>query len=191
MEPWIVSDRDFTVRHFFVRRLRTEAAFKVLLRNPTNENVIPGVEELQRRLPIGNHGQGQGKESSAAQNDRDAGEEDGTTFPHRLCMMSLDGEHDLLRLRMDGLFKLKEHAVQLTKEFTALYTNGPTGGGGISTGHKMEIILEKRLVTRVSVSVMWKTGLQHTQTSESETPKHHSPVAQEELRKVSEKVYLG
>lgn len=36
-----------------------------------------------------------------------------------------------IRLRMDGLFKLKEHAVQLTKEFTALYTNGPAGGGGI------------------------------------------------------------
>lgn len=51
-----------------------------------------------------------------------------------------------IRLRMDGLFKLKEQAVQLTKEFTALYTNGPAGGGGISTGHKMEIVLEKRLV---------------------------------------------
>lgn len=36
-----------------------------------------------------------------------------------------------IRLRMDGLFELKEHAVQFTREFTALYTNGPAGGGGI------------------------------------------------------------
>ncbi|ESQ36809.1 hypothetical protein EUTSA_v10007047mg [Eutrema salsugineum] len=86
------------------------------------------------------------------------------------------------RLRMDGLFKLKEHAVQLTKEFTALYTNGPAGGGGVSTGHKMEIVLEKRLVSRESV--MWKTGLQHNKASESETPKHRFRVAQEELCKI-------
>lgn len=36
-----------------------------------------------------------------------------------------------IRLRMDGLFQEKEHAVQFTKEFTALYTIGPAGGGGI------------------------------------------------------------
>lgn len=36
-----------------------------------------------------------------------------------------------VRLRMDGLFELKEQAIQLTNEFTALYTNGPAGGGGI------------------------------------------------------------
>lgn len=36
-----------------------------------------------------------------------------------------------VRLRMDGLFELKEHAVLFTREFTALYTNGPAGGGGI------------------------------------------------------------
>ncbi|KAM5555250.1 hypothetical protein ABKV19_023244 [Rosa sericea] len=36
-----------------------------------------------------------------------------------------------IRLRMDGLFKLKEHAVQFITGFTALYTNGPAGGGGI------------------------------------------------------------
>ncbi|KAL0732233.1 hypothetical protein Bca4012_008442 [Brassica carinata] len=86
-----------------------------------------------------------------------------------------------IRLRMDGLFKLKEHAVQLTKEFTALYTNGPAGGGGISTGHKMEIVLEKRLVSRESV--MWKTGLEHTNTSESETTEHHLQVTREKSGK--------
>lgn len=36
-----------------------------------------------------------------------------------------------IRLRMDGLFKMKEHAVCFVEEFTALYTNGPAGGGGI------------------------------------------------------------
>ena len=36
-----------------------------------------------------------------------------------------------VRLRMDGLFETKEHAVQFTWDFTALYTNGPAGGGGI------------------------------------------------------------
>ncbi|KAF2618319.1 hypothetical protein F2Q68_00042904 [Brassica cretica] len=84
-----------------------------------------------------------------------------------------------IRLRMDGLFKLKEHAVQLTKEFTALYTNGPAGGGGISTGHKMEIVLEKRLVSRGSV--MWKTGVEHTNTSESEATEYHFPVSREKM----------
>lgn len=38
---------------------------------------------------------------------------------------------DDIRLRMDGLFEQKEHAVQFSQEFTALYTNGPAGGGGI------------------------------------------------------------
>lgn len=36
-----------------------------------------------------------------------------------------------IRLRMDGLFSLKEHAMCLVQEFTALYTNGPAAGGGI------------------------------------------------------------
>ncbi|KAJ6334885.1 hypothetical protein OIU78_011682 [Salix suchowensis] len=41
------------------------------------------------------------------------------------------GASEEIRLRMDGLFELKEHAVQFKTEFTALYTNGPAGGGGI------------------------------------------------------------
>lgn len=36
-----------------------------------------------------------------------------------------------VRLRMDGLFELKQHALHFVNEFTALYTNGPAGGGGI------------------------------------------------------------
>ncbi|XP_065005170.1 uncharacterized protein LOC103983438 isoform X1 [Musa acuminata AAA Group] len=56
-----------------------------------------------------------------------------------------------IRLRMDGLFKLKEHAVCLLQEFTALYTNGPAAGGGICTGHKKEIVLQKQLVERENI----------------------------------------
>ncbi|GJN36441.1 hypothetical protein PR202_gb25345 [Eleusine coracana subsp. coracana] len=55
------------------------------------------------------------------------------------------------RLRMDGLFELEEHAVQFIEEFIALYTNGPAGGGGISTGQRKEIILQKLLVDRENV----------------------------------------
>ena len=36
-----------------------------------------------------------------------------------------------IRLHMDGLFELKDHAVQFTNEFISLYTNGRAGGGGI------------------------------------------------------------
>ncbi|XP_010273111.1 PREDICTED: uncharacterized protein LOC104608736 [Nelumbo nucifera] len=61
-----------------------------------------------------------------------------------------------VRLRMDGLFDLKEHALHFMKEFTALYTNGPAGGGGISTGHKREVVLQKELVKRECI--FWKTG---------------------------------
>ncbi|KAE8662486.1 disease resistance protein RPP13 [Hibiscus syriacus] len=56
-----------------------------------------------------------------------------------------------IRLRMDGLFQEKKHAQQLVKEFTALYTDGPAGGGGISTGVKKEIVLEKQLLQRPSM----------------------------------------
>lgn len=38
-----------------------------------------------------------------------------------------------IRLRMDGLFEKEEHAIHFTKEFIALYTNGPAGGGGITS----------------------------------------------------------
>ncbi|KAI7745124.1 hypothetical protein M8C21_003763, partial [Ambrosia artemisiifolia] len=35
-----------------------------------------------------------------------------------------------IRLRMDGLFEHEKHAIEFTKEFMALYTNGLAGGGG-------------------------------------------------------------
>ena len=48
----------------------------------TDENVIPVVEELQRRLPqlsaTGLQQQGDGKEYLGGQNDAEAAEEDGT-----------------------------------------------------------------------------------------------------------------
>ncbi|GAV76466.1 DUF1446 domain-containing protein [Cephalotus follicularis] len=94
-----------------------------------------------------------------------------------------------IRLHMDGLFELKEHALQFCREFTALYTNGPAGGGGIRlnsycpfgnalggkkalfppnvmrknvcTGHKKEIILEKQLVGREHI--FCRTGVKHTE----------------------------
>ncbi|KAK2650314.1 hypothetical protein Ddye_017803 [Dipteronia dyeriana] len=72
-----------------------------------------------------------------------------------------------IRLRMDGIFGQKDHAVQFTKEFTALYTNGPAGGGGISTGHKKEIILERQLVG--CEHVFWQTGLKRTELTGSDT----------------------
>ncbi|KAK4266817.1 hypothetical protein QN277_023687 [Acacia crassicarpa] len=78
---------------------------------------------------------------------------------------SLETSEDI-RLRMDGLFTQKEHAVQFTREFTALYTNGPAGGGGISTGLKKEVLLEKRLVRREDV--FWRTGLTRCRTSTSD-----------------------
>lgn len=65
-----------------------------------------------------------------------------------------------IRLRMDGLFEQKEQAIQFTREFTALYTNGPAGGGGISTGYKKETLLEKHLVKREDV--FWRTGIKRS-----------------------------
>ncbi|XP_022975426.1 uncharacterized protein LOC111474742 isoform X2 [Cucurbita maxima] len=69
-----------------------------------------------------------------------------------------------IRLRMDGLFETKEHALLFVREFTALYTNGPAGGGGISTGYKKEIVLEKQLVGREHV--FWRMGVKCTKAVE-------------------------
>ncbi|XP_073045144.1 uncharacterized protein [Primulina eburnea] len=70
-----------------------------------------------------------------------------------------------IRFRMDGVFEKEEHAVQFTKEFTALYTNGPAGGGGISTGCRKEIFLEKGLVDRKHVH--WQIGAARNNTFNS------------------------
>ncbi|KZV57637.1 hypothetical protein F511_03097 [Dorcoceras hygrometricum] len=70
-----------------------------------------------------------------------------------------------IRFRMDGVFEKEEHAVQFTKEFMALYTNGPAGGGGISTGCRKEIFLEKGLVDRKYVH--WQIGVVRNNASNS------------------------
>ncbi|KAK6239863.1 hypothetical protein QUC31_005332 [Theobroma cacao] len=75
-----------------------------------------------------------------------------------------------IRLRMDGLFQEKKHAEQLVKEFTALYTNGPASGGGISTGLKKEIVLEKQLIGREHI--FWRIAAKQTEVSESKCQKH-------------------
>ncbi|EXB44572.1 hypothetical protein L484_001289 [Morus notabilis] len=94
-------------------------------------------------------------------------------------------DHQDIRLRMDGLLELKEHAVQFTREFTALYTNGPAGGGGISVGQKKEIILEKQLVCREHVS--WRVAVKRSVVTKSNNLRNSSeeltkrPVLQESL----------
>lgn len=52
---------------------------QVLLRDPMDDNVVPIVEELQRRLPpVSTSFQGQGEEEDlGAQNDAEAAEENG------------------------------------------------------------------------------------------------------------------
>lgn len=50
----------------------------MLLRDPSDENVIPVVEELQRRLPpVNAFRQGQGDGKDYGHHDVEAGEEDG------------------------------------------------------------------------------------------------------------------
>ncbi|KQK16406.1 uncharacterized protein LOC100821455 isoform X1 [Brachypodium distachyon] len=64
------------------------------------------------------------------------------------------------RLRMDGLFEQEEHADGFVEEFTALYTNGPAGGGGISTGRKKEMILQKLLIDRENI--FWQANVKNS-----------------------------
>lgn len=71
-----------------------------------------------------------------------------------------------LRLRMDGLFDLKDDAVHFTQEFESLYTNGPAGGGGISTGYKKEIFLQKILVPRECI--FWSFNLKYSDPVETQ-----------------------
>ncbi|CAF1716759.1 hypothetical protein Bca4012_041468 [Brassica carinata] len=79
---------------------------EVLLRDPSDEHVIPVVKELERRLPVGNeehHGQGDGKESSNAHNDPDAGEEDESPFEFRALEVFLEAICSFLAARTTEL----------------------------------------------------------------------------------------
>lgn len=81
--------------------------------------------------------------------------------------------NDDIRLRMDGLFEKEEHAIKLMKEFIALYTNGPAGGGGISTGWKKEIYLEKELVERKDVH--WQISVAQSDAFMKQIHSMHEP----------------
>ncbi|KAH6767420.1 propionyl-CoA carboxylase [Perilla frutescens var. hirtella] len=85
-----------------------------------------------------------------------------------------------IRLRMDGLFEKEEHAIQFTKEFTALYTNGPAGGGGISTGSKKENFLEKELVGREYVH--WQISAARNNKISSINPNSSLAVTEQKLQ---------
>ncbi|XP_057729155.1 uncharacterized protein LOC130944706 isoform X1 [Arachis stenosperma] len=80
----------------------------------------------------------------------------------KACSLDNNTSQDI-RLHMDGLFQHKDHALRFTTQFTALYTNGPAGGGGVSTGYKKEILLEKQLVRREDV--FWRIALKQNTTS--------------------------
>ncbi|KAF7837952.1 magnesium transporter MRS2-2-like [Senna tora] len=80
-------------------------AEEVLLRDPTDENVVPVVEELQRRLPQSdnNHQQGDGKEYSTGQQDIEAAEEDESPFEFRALEVALEAICSFLAARTTEL----------------------------------------------------------------------------------------
>ncbi|KAK9287733.1 hypothetical protein L1049_016173 [Liquidambar formosana] len=81
-------------------------AEEVLLRDPWDENVIPVVAELQRRLPPVNairQGQGDVKEYLGGQNDVEAGEEDESPFEFRALEVALEAICSFLAARTTDL----------------------------------------------------------------------------------------
>eukprot|EP00257_Ricinus_communis_P015589 XP_015573538.1 magnesium transporter MRS2-2 isoform X2 [Ricinus communis] len=79
---------------------------EVLLRDPLDENVIPVVEELQRRLPPPNllpSGQADGREYPNGQNDAEAGEEDESPFEFRALEVALEAICTFLAARTTEL----------------------------------------------------------------------------------------
>uniref|UniRef100_A0A6N2M1V6 Magnesium transporter n=1 Tax=Salix viminalis TaxID=40686 RepID=A0A6N2M1V6_SALVM len=79
---------------------------EVLLRDPMDENVIPVVEELQRRLPPANvfrQGHGNGKDYTGGQLDVEAGEEDESPFEFRALEIALEAICSFLAARTTEL----------------------------------------------------------------------------------------
>ncbi|KAH1230008.1 Magnesium transporter MRS2-2 [Glycine max] len=79
---------------------------EVLLRDPTDENVIPVVAELQRRLPrlgAGLKQEGDGKEYLGGQNDAEAAEEDESPFEFRALEVALEAICSFLAARTSEL----------------------------------------------------------------------------------------
>ncbi|CAL0316695.1 unnamed protein product [Lupinus luteus] len=81
-------------------------AEEVLLRDPTDENVVPVVEELQRRLPqatFSHQQQGDGKEYRGGQHDLEATEEDESPFEFRALEVALEAICSFLAARTTEL----------------------------------------------------------------------------------------
>ncbi|KAF5202822.1 Magnesium transporter mrs2-2 [Thalictrum thalictroides] len=81
-------------------------AEEVFLRDPLDDNVIPIVEELRRRLPPSNsvqQGQGDMKEQQNGQNDIEGGEEDESPFEFRALEVALEAICSFLDARTTEL----------------------------------------------------------------------------------------
>ncbi|XP_057424205.1 magnesium transporter MRS2-I [Lotus japonicus] len=81
-------------------------AEEVLLRDPTDENVVPVVEELQRRLPKVSslhQQQGDGQEYVSSQHDTEAAEEDESPFEFRALEVALEAICSFLAARTTEL----------------------------------------------------------------------------------------
>lgn len=81
-------------------------ADEVLLRDPTDEHVVPVVEELQRRLPklsAIHQQQGDGKEYLGSQHDNEAAEEDESPFEFRALEVALEAICSFLAARTTEL----------------------------------------------------------------------------------------
>ncbi|XP_068490455.1 magnesium transporter MRS2-2-like [Phaseolus vulgaris] len=81
-------------------------AQEVLLRDPTDENVIPIVEELQRRLPqlsVGLQQQEDGKEYLGGQHDTETAAEDESLFEFRALEVALEAIGSFLAARATEL----------------------------------------------------------------------------------------
>ncbi|KAK9997026.1 hypothetical protein SO802_021712 [Lithocarpus litseifolius] len=93
---------------------------EVLLRDPSDENVVPVVEELLRRLPPANaipQGLGDGKEYPGGQNDVDAGEEDESPFEFRALEVALEASCSFLAARTT---ELETNAYPALDELTSM-----------------------------------------------------------------------
>ncbi|CAN1797462.1 Magnesium transporter MRS2-2 [Linum perenne] len=80
-------------------------AEEVLLRDPADENVVPVVEELLRRLPLDTHQEGQanGKNHGTQQSDAEGGEEDESPFEFRALEVALEAICSFLAARTTEL----------------------------------------------------------------------------------------
>ncbi|KAF8058377.1 hypothetical protein N665_1247s0007 [Sinapis alba] len=92
---------------------------EVLLRDPSNENVIPVVKELERHLPVGDHCQGDGKECST-HNDADAGEDE-SPFEFRALEVFLEAICSFLAARTT---ELETSAYPALDELTSKISSG-------------------------------------------------------------------